>query len=291
MVVRGYARLAVDSKAPLIAYLSEESAASLRAPLLRMDRLCGLAVVVSNRLLTTQPELRHEVSGDEVAIVVGSAHGCHKTDEEYFRSFLQGQPSPRLFAYTLPSSPGGELSILYRLRGPGLAVCMGQTSGLAALAEAELLLATRQATACLVVAVEVAEPVLSASSQQDAAVALWLTREDVPTQPGLADLSPVAESFVGGQGDRALGRVLRSLPAAEDARVLCDEESAQLGAVALQGRRWEVAAVPGGAVSGLWLLGSALADGETPAVCVSVDAAGHAAAVRIERRPSACLRL
>ena len=287
MVVRGYARLAVDSKAPLIAYLSEESAASLRAPLLRMDRLCGLAVVVSNRLLTTQPELRHEVSGDEVAIVVGSAHGCHKTDEEYFRSFLQGQPSPRLFAYTLPSSPGGELSILYRLRGPGLAVCMGQTSGLAALAEAELLLATRQAAACLVVAVEVADPVLSASPVQDAAVALWLTREDVPTQPGLADLSPVAESFVGGQGDRALGRVLRSLPAA----VLCDEESAQLGAVALQGRRWEVAAAPGGAVSGLWLLGSALADGETPAVCVSVDAAGHAAAVRIERRPSACLRL
>ena len=140
MVVRGYARLAVDSSAPLVAYLSEESAASLRAPLLRMDRLCGLAVVVTNRLLTTQPELRQEVSGDEVAIVVGSAHGCHKTDEEYFRSFLQGQPSPRLFAYTLPSSPGGELSILYRLRGPGLTVCMGQTSGLAALAEAERIL-------------------------------------------------------------------------------------------------------------------------------------------------------
>ena len=286
MVIRGCARLSVAPTESLSEYLPEGSAAELRAPLLRMDRLCGLSVVAVARMLAEDSSLRSGAIGDEVAIVLGSAHGCHKTDEEYYRSYLQGQPSPRLFAYTLPSSPIGELSIQYRLRGPGLTVTMGRTSGLCALAEANLLLTTHQAEACLVVAAEVARPVLSSVLLQDAAVALWLTRDEGEPASHLGTIETVSDSFCAGQGSVALGRVLSSLHRISDVPIYCDGETVDLGAAALEHRTLQRLVVPAGAVSGLWLLAEALHDAGEPIVVASVDDAGHAAAALLVRSPS-----
>ena len=55
---------------------------------MRMDRLCaGLSVAVVANLFAQFPALLGEVPPDEVAVVLGSMMGC-KTDEEYYRSFL-----------------------------------------------------------------------------------------------------------------------------------------------------------------------------------------------------------
>jgi len=286
MVIRGFARLVVAPTESLSTYLPDGSAAELRAPLLRMDRLCGLSVVAVARMLAEDSSLRSGAIGDEVAIVLGSAHGCHKTDEEYYRSYLQGQPSPRLFAYTLPSSPIGELSIQYRLRGPGLTVTMGRTSGLCALAEADLLLATHQAEACLVVAVEVAQPVFSSALLQDSAVALWLTRDEDSRASRLGTVASVSDSFCAGRGSVALSRVLSSFPGISDVPIYCDTETVALGAAALEQRTLQRLSVPAGAVSGLWLLTEALHDAGEPIVVAAMDDAGHAAAALLVRSPS-----
>jgi hypothetical protein len=153
-----------------------------------MDRLCALAAAAAERALHGSWALRQAPPwpSERIAVIVGSSYGCHKTDEDYYRTVLAKQPSPRLFAYTLPSSPVGELSILHGLRGPGLAIVSGRSAGLEALAAAQALLQSNQADACLVVAVEVAAPLLSAAPVDqaeelgDAAVALLLTRADSP---------------------------------------------------------------------------------------------------------------
>jgi len=292
MVIGGYARLTVPAEAALSGFLPDECQSELRAPLLRMDRLCGLSVVVAARLFAEQPGLRDGVSGDEVAVVVGSAHGCHKTDEEYYRSYLHGQPSPRLFAYTLPSSPGGELSILYRLRGPGLMVSMGRTSGLAALIEAELLLRTNQAAACLVVAVEVAQPLFGEPAVADAAVALWLTRASTDVSArSLGTISSLAESFCGQQGAEALRRVLPAQTGTTTETILCDDETLSLVGAVLPIERLRSLPAPGGAVAGLWLFGEVLSVAAPSAVLACVDATGMAAAARLVPATSVSARL
>jgi hypothetical protein len=292
MVIGGYARLTVPAEAALSGLLPDECQSELRAPLLRMDRLCGLSVVVAARLFAEQPGLRDGVNGDEVAVVVASAHGCHKTDEEYYRSYLHGQPSPRLFAYTLPSSPSGELSILYRLRGPGLMVSTGRTSGLAALVEAELLLRTNQAAACLVVAVEVAQPLFGAASVADAAVALWLTRatSDVSAR-SVGTISSIADSFCGRQSAEALHRVLPGQTGHPAETIFCDDETLRLAGAVLSPERIRLLPVPGGAVAGLWLLGEALSVQSPSAVCACVDATGMAVAARLVPATSVSARL
>jgi 3-oxoacyl-(acyl-carrier-protein) synthase len=66
--------------------------------LMRMDRLCGLAVSAADQLLSSAPSLldRSAWLAERIGVLVGSSRGCHKTDEEYFRSYIDGQPSPRL---------------------------------------------------------------------------------------------------------------------------------------------------------------------------------------------------
>lgn len=181
---------------PLGPLLPAGAPPELGGQLQRMDRLCALAVCAVERALAGRWPLRQGATwpAERIGVVVGSAYGCHKTDEEYYRTFLERKPSPRLFAYTLPSSPVGELSILHGLRGPGLAVVGTRAAGLQALAEAVELLQTDQAAACLVVAAEVADPAVldaavsdpagrsnqaaKAAVLSDAAVALLLVRAD-----------------------------------------------------------------------------------------------------------------
>ncbi len=286
IVIRGAARLSIDPSESLLAYLPP-SVPELRTPLLRADRLCGLSLLSVARLWAELPSLRTEVSGDDVAVVLGTAHGCHKTDEEYYLSFLQGQPSPRLFAYTLPSSPGGELSIFYRLRGPGLALCSGRASGILALSEAVSLLSTGQAAACLVLAVDVAGAALSLGPRSDAAVALWLTLDSADSGGSSPLIAATAEAFFAGEPKRAVARSLADLPVAT---VLADRETALLAASAL-GDAAVVADAPDGAVAGLWCLLDGLGGEMGRFSVVAVDPSGQAAALSVIASAAAGPRL
>jgi 3-oxoacyl-[acyl-carrier-protein] synthase II len=87
--------------------------------------------------------------------------------------------SPRLFAYTLPSSPVGEICIHHHIRGPAITLANGVTAGLAALDHALMLLRSGRADRALVLAVDVATPLLERLLGQplrDSAAALLLER-------------------------------------------------------------------------------------------------------------------
>ena len=127
----------------------------------RMDRLCALALLAADGALNDAglgaTARAHAWHGDRVAIVVGTAFGCHAANEEYFRTYLEGgarAASPRLFAYTLPSSPAGELSIHYAVRGPTETLPSGSHAGIEALGRAARLCARAAADLAIVVAVD-----------------------------------------------------------------------------------------------------------------------------------------
>jgi 3-oxoacyl-[acyl-carrier-protein] synthase II len=97
-------------------------------------------------------------------MALGTAYGCHATNEDYYRGLVREGAlgaSPRLFAYTLPSSPVGEVSIHFGVRGPAVALANGLTSGVDALAEGVAMVAERRADRALVCAVDVATPFLA----------------------------------------------------------------------------------------------------------------------------------
>ena len=222
-------------------------------------------------------------------MLVGSFYGCHKTDEDYYRTVLARQPSPRLFAYTLPSSPVGELSILHGLRGPGLAVVGARSAGLAALAEASALLHSGQVAACLVVAVEVAAPAVREAWAEtdeevaDAAVALLLTRADSPLAAGAA-FGYLAGATLEYQADAptvALGRVAATLQAAARspstaAAVLSDEMT----------RRYLPPELQHGCAAALQALLAAATGAAGSALILSSDVDGQAAGVLWSRSPA-----
>ncbi|MGZ3442175.1 MAG: beta-ketoacyl synthase N-terminal-like domain-containing protein, partial [Polyangia bacterium] len=136
------------------------------ARLSRMDRLCALALVacdgalLDGALTPSAPEW----NGARTAIVLGTAYGCHATNEDYYRGLVRDGTlgaSPRLFAYTLPSSPVGEVSIHFGVRGPAVALANGLASGIDALAEGVATVAEGRADRALVCAVDVATPLLA----------------------------------------------------------------------------------------------------------------------------------
>ena len=249
--------------------------------LMRMDRLCGLAVSAADQLLSSAPSLldRGAWPAERIGVLVGSSRGCHKTDEEYFRSYIDGQPSPRLFAYTLPSSPVGEISILHGLMGPGLAIVSGRCAGLEALDEAQQLLAAEQADACLVCAAEVAQPALQSETLLDGAAALWV----VPAQKAQAAaggyLSEVSTSFSAQGSGSALMQALAGLPDMGAAQlVLCDDLTASLLPPQLRERSIIVAVASFGAVAPFMLLQQVPLDVQH-ALVACVDDSGQAACV------------
>ncbi|HEY2749698.1 MAG TPA: beta-ketoacyl synthase N-terminal-like domain-containing protein [Polyangia bacterium] len=154
------------------------------ARLSRMDRLCGLALVACDGALgdAALTPTAAEWNGERTAIVFGTAFGCHATNEDYYRGLVRegaSGASPRLFAYTLPSSPVGEISIHYGVRGPTLVVTNGAPSAIDALAEGAALVAEGRADRALVCAAEVATPLLAAivgGALVDAAAALVIER-------------------------------------------------------------------------------------------------------------------
>ncbi|MDB4970041.1 MAG: 3-oxoacyl-[acyl-carrier-protein] synthase, partial [Myxococcales bacterium] len=140
--------------------------AGKEARLARMDRLCGLALVACDGALldAALSPAAAEWNGERTAIVLGTAYGCHATNEEYYKGVVRDGAlgaSPRLFAYTLPSSPVGEVSIHYGVRGPASTLAGGLASGIDALVEGVALVANGRADRAIVCAADVATPLLA----------------------------------------------------------------------------------------------------------------------------------
>lgn len=200
------------------------------AQLLRMDRLCGLALCAADRVLAA-PQAAGRFDPASTAIIVGSSYGCHKSDEDFLRGVIAGQPGPRLFAYTLPSSPVGEVSIHHGLRGAGLSIVSGRAAGLEALAQAASLLDGGQAQACLVIGCEVADPALAEHATDaalcDGAAAILLTRGTNDASRGLLVASstnfiandPAAALFV------CIEELCENVPACRDTPLICDPQT------------------------------------------------------------------
>jgi acetyl-CoA acetyltransferase len=164
------------------------------ARLSRMDRLCALALVAADGALVDAG--RPKLDPERTAVVFGSAYGCHATNEDYYRGLLRegvAGASPRLFAYTLPSSPAGEISIHYGIRGPATTACPGWQAGIAALAEGLQHLRTGRADRVIVVAAEVSSDLLmrlTGGPVRDVAAAVVLE-----PRSGRARIGEVEETF------------------------------------------------------------------------------------------------
>ena len=100
----------------------------------RLDRYARLAVAAAWAALEDAGVDPGSWEGDRVGVVLGSALGCYETNLAFRDSLAAGEPSPRLFAATLPSTPVGEIAIALGARGPQLALAQGLCAELAALA-------------------------------------------------------------------------------------------------------------------------------------------------------------
>lgn len=101
----------------------------------RLDRAAAHALLVARRVIPSAAQW----PGDEVGVVLGTALGCAEVNSRYHRGLIEGgydAASPMLFAQTIPSTPVGEASIAFGLRGHAATVMAGRCSGVAALAEA-----------------------------------------------------------------------------------------------------------------------------------------------------------
>ena len=103
----------------------------------RMDGLSRLALAGVGMLLR---EAGIVLDGLTSGLVTGTACGCVDTDLSYFRTVLQGQPSPLLFSYTLPNIAPSEAAAYFGLQGPVYAVLDAEAPYEAALSEASRLL-------------------------------------------------------------------------------------------------------------------------------------------------------
>ena len=165
------------------------------AKLSRMDRLCALSLVAADAALLDAGAVT--LAAERTAVVLGTAYGCHVTNEEYYRGLLKEGPagaSPRLFAYTLPSSPVGEISIHYGIRGPATTVAPGLQAGLSAVAEGAAHLSSGRADRVIVIAAEVASALLQqivGHAVRDVAAAVVLERG----ASGKARITSVVERF------------------------------------------------------------------------------------------------
>jgi hypothetical protein len=138
--------------------------AGSQARLSRMDRLCALGVAACNAALCDAGLSPNDPdwNGERTGVVLGTAYGSHATNEAYYRGYLAdpASASPRLFAYTLPSSPVGEICIHLRILGPASTTISGACAALDALAEGLRHLDAERVDRLLVAATDVATPLL-----------------------------------------------------------------------------------------------------------------------------------
>jgi hypothetical protein len=116
-----------------------------------MDRYTRLALAATDAAVHDAGLDPATWSRERVAVLVASALGCYESNVAFRESLAAGEPSPRAFAATLPSTPAGEIAIAFRAAGPQLAFAQGRGAELLALAEARRLLATQRADLAIVV--------------------------------------------------------------------------------------------------------------------------------------------
>lgn len=101
---------------------------------------CALAAIEAGGL-------REQSSGD-TAICGATADGCLGADIEFLQSAAgETGPSPRLFAYTLPSTICGEIAIRYSWTGPN--ICLLTRDSLDALFEGYYQVASGESPSCV----------------------------------------------------------------------------------------------------------------------------------------------
>jgi 3-oxoacyl-[acyl-carrier-protein] synthase II len=211
-----------------------------------MDRSCALALVAVERALADAHVDAARWRSERIAVQLGSAFGCHATNEAFYRGLLVEGPraaSPRLFAYTLPSSPLGELTIRLRARGPVEAHLSGRHAGIEALVHAARLCDAGEADLAIAVAVEVGGGLLPALGYRvrDSAAAILVESSAALARRGgraRARLLGGAGAFASGRADEAAaaaGRLALADAGVTDGEPLASIESrsaADDGAVA-----------------------------------------------------------
>ncbi|HZS40240.1 MAG TPA: beta-ketoacyl synthase N-terminal-like domain-containing protein [Polyangia bacterium] len=208
--------------APTSAGLAPARWAGAPARLARMDRLSALALVVCDACLLDAGFAPDDArfDGERLALVLGTAYGCHDTNEEYYRGLLAhgaSGASPRLFAYTLPSSAVGEIGIHYRVRGPATTLASGLAAGADALGEALRQLRSGRADRALAIAADVATPLLArlvanGLTIADSAAALLLERAEHAAERGAivrARVLGAARGYAGGDRRAAVEDAIR----------------------------------------------------------------------------------
>jgi 3-oxoacyl-(acyl-carrier-protein) synthase len=143
VVVIGQSRLDSDSGRSLAA------AAGKPVRLARMDRYTRLALLCADAAVHDAGLDPVRWPAERVALVLGSAAGCYESNALFREALAQGEPSPRVFAATLPSTPLGEIAIALGAAGPQLCFAQGGGSGLLALAEGRRLLLSGRAELAL----------------------------------------------------------------------------------------------------------------------------------------------
>ena len=119
----------------------------------RMDAMSKYAVAVVELLgLPPAPE---KSGWPAIAISLGTELGSLGVDVEFLQSM--GGPrgaSPRLFAYTLPSTAIGEIAIRHRISGANTCLAGGRDSGLLALMEGVGMIEIGEVDACVCIGCE-----------------------------------------------------------------------------------------------------------------------------------------
>ncbi len=165
----------------------------------RMDAMSKYAVAVVEMLgLPPAPE---KSGWTDIAISLGTELGSLGVDVEFLQSMEEPRgASPRLFAYTLPSTAIGEIAIRHRISGANICVAGGHDSGLLALMEGVGMIECGEADACVCIGCEAisraaAEAVSKLSLGEEAlqcsAYAFFIEARDMAIKHSRAPLADV----------------------------------------------------------------------------------------------------
>ena len=181
-LVTGFARLEGDRAAAV----DRIGARAAR----RLDDLCLFGVAAAESLLSQVGLSPETFAAEPHGLVLGTALGCLESDYGFYVRELDPErydPSPRLFAYTLPNIVLGEAAIRYRWPGENVVLSAGRVSGLAALLEADRRIKTGVWARALVLSVDAVGPAAEKLTIEASPVATaWLLeREDIAA--GAAD--------------------------------------------------------------------------------------------------------
>ncbi len=165
----------------------------------RMDAMSKYAVAVVELLgLPPAPE---KSGWPAIAISLGTELGSLGVDVEFLQSM--GGPrgaSPRLFAYTLPSTAIGEIAIRHRISGANICVAGGSDSGLLALMEGVEMVECGEVDACVCIGCEaisraaanaVSKLSLGEEALQCSAYAFFIEARDMAKEHSRAPLADV----------------------------------------------------------------------------------------------------